>query len=435
MSIQESTRPPHAPGAVIAVPPSASVSRRAALIVMLCALAYLLDGLTTSIMGTVAPGISRSLQLGPRDLGPVFSAGLLGQAVGLFFVSVLPLRFGHRPVVFVSVLAFGVFEALMAFAGTADQLLALRFLTGVGLGGALPSCMAVASEITPPERRGVTVMSVFVGYAVGNSAAGLLTAAFIGPDGWRSVLLIAGGACTAVAFAIFRWLPESPSYLASRATPRAVSAAARPKVRTLFAPVVLIGTMLLWTFYICAQLTSITVQSWLPIMLERTGREPTLAVLAITSFNLGGLLACLTVGWLMDRVNPIKVTFALQAAAAVTFLLCGGQLAEAGQVVLQLEMFVLGMFSLGAYGAINVVVTQHYPAELRSIGLGWAKGISRLGAIAGPVASGIALADGFAPQDIFRASSIPGFIGAVALAVLGLSVAGGRRRTTTNAPG
>ena len=100
-------------------------------------------------------------------------------------LSLAPLRVGHRPVVVGSVLLFGLFQALTALAGSNDQLVALRFLTGVGLGGALPSCMALASEIFPQQRRGVAVMWVFVGYGIGNSAAGLLAAGFIGPGGWR----------------------------------------------------------------------------------------------------------------------------------------------------------------------------------------------------------------------------------------------------------
>ena len=179
-------------------------------------------------------------------------------------------------------------------------------------------------------------------------------------------------------------------------------------------------------FYIGAQLTTVGVQSWLPTMLEKAGRDPTWAVLAITSFNAGGLLACVAVGWLIDRMGAIRVTLAMQVAASAMFVIGGGLLGKADQLTLQLGMFVLGTFSQGAYGAINVVVTQHYPVALRAAGLGWAKGISRLGAIIGPILLGYALAGGLAPGDVFRTFSIPCLIGAAALATLGLLNSRGR---------
>ena len=217
---------------------------------------------------------------------------------------------------------------------------------------------------------------------------------------------------------------ESPEFLGRRAAGACGQVAAnRPSLAwQLFSPVLLIGTLLISVFFICAQLTNLSVLSWLPIMLEKAGRDPTFAALAITAFNAGGRLACLLVGWLIDKFGAVQVTLALVVGGALSFILIGGQLDRADRLALQLGLFIIGLFSQGAYGAINVVVTEHYPVALRSTGLGWAKGVSRLGAIAGPILLGFALTGGMAPGDILRAFAAPEIVAAGSLVALWLFV-------------
>jgi MFS transporter, AAHS family, 4-hydroxybenzoate transporter len=171
-----------------------------------------------------------------------------------------------------------------------------------------------------------------------------------------SALLITGGLSVLASATLWLWLPESPEFLGRKAARAAgqVTAKSPSLAWQLFSPVLLIGTLLIWVFFICAQLTNLSVLSWLPIMLEKAGRDPTFAALAITAFNAGGLLACIFVGWLIDKFGAVQVTVALVAGGALSFILIGGQLDRADRVALQLGIFIIGLFSQGAYGAINL---------------------------------------------------------------------------------
>src|SRR6478672_7536020 len=112
-----------------------SLSKPVVVLIAICSLIYLLDGLIHSILGPLAPDMARSLTLSNAQLGPVFSANLVGQCVGLVAFPALANRLGQRNVVLLAVVGFGLGQCASAIARGATDLIAWRFVTGVFLGG------------------------------------------------------------------------------------------------------------------------------------------------------------------------------------------------------------------------------------------------------------------------------------------------------------
>jgi MFS transporter, AAHS family, 4-hydroxybenzoate transporter len=405
------------------------------LIIALGAFCYLLDGLTHSILGPLAPAMARDLGLSRAELGPVFSANLVGQIVGLTLVPMLQGRLGHRRLIIACTVVFGLLEAATAFAGSRDQIIVLRFLTGVGLGGALPSCLALIAESTPARRRGVAVMTLFVGYGSGAVFAGVLANAFSGDGGWRTALIVGGVLSLVCAAVNWRWLAESPSYLANRNRP-----AEAPRLKSedalwrLFTPDMLLGTLMLWVIFVSALIVNYCLSSWLPTLLVDIGRSHSAATFSVSAFAIGGVTANILVGPLIDRFGSFRILTAFFALAAVFLFAAGRAMIGGSEPMLLALIAAAGFFLLGAYGGVNVVLAEFYPAQLRAIGAGWSKSVGRIGTVLAPILIGFALTWGAREQDVMSMFAVPAMVAAIAMVIVGASRTRRLRRTAEPAP-
>ena len=172
----------------------------------MCSLIYFLDGLIHSILGPLAPDLARSLSLSNTELGPIFSANLIGQCIGLVVFPLLATRMGQRTVVLGSLVGFGLGQSASALSMGATDLFMWRLVTGLFLGGCLPSCLAIVTAETPAAKRGVAIMMLFMGYGAGATVAGLVVAALADSGGWRAVMVVVGAACIVTAVAAWFWL-------------------------------------------------------------------------------------------------------------------------------------------------------------------------------------------------------------------------------------
>lgn len=409
-------------------------------LLLLCAAVLFLDGFDTQAIGYVAPALAREWGLGKGALGPVFSAGLFGLMIGALLFGPLADRVGRKKIIIFATLAFGVGALATAFAGGLDALLALRFLTGLGLGGAMPNVVAMTSEFNPQRRRATMVMVMFCGFSVGAALGGLLAAVLIPRFGWRAVFVVGGIAPLILAPVLTRWLPESVRFLAAsgganarvaqllqRINPKASFASgarfvagetALPglPVAHLFREGRTIVTLLLWVVFFMSLLDIYFLANWLPTVLHDLGASVSKAVAIGSMLQVGGVVGTLALGSVVDR-------FSFRALALVYFgamfaVAAIGQLGHAARPV-TLAIFAAGFCVIGGQIAANALAAGFYPTSVRASGVGWALGVGRVGSIVGPLIGGILLAQRSSTASVFLAAA--GAALCAALAALALS--------------
>lgn len=402
--------------AAIPVRMFAGLDRRILLLIALCSLTFFLDCLIPALMGPLAVPIAESLRLSRTELGAVFSANLVGQCVGLLTVPLLAKRAGHRNIILWMTLGFGIAETLTAFVWSRDALVASRLITGVFLGGAIPSCIAAVTQGTPPARRGLAIMLLFTAYGLGGAVAGFLASLFVEGGDWRIAFAITGTACLLVVLASWRWL-EVPAVDESGAPPGA-GAAPAGRVMAIISPPLLTGTLLLWLMFICALTIYYCLSSWLPTLLVDIGRSPKLAAYAIGSYTSGGVVAGLLIGPLIDRYGAHRILSIFFGIAALLLLAIGQGMDTLSDASLLALLATCGFFMLGAYGGINVVLASYYPTALRAIGVGWAKSVGRIGTVLPPIAIGYGLSQGMKAEAIVSLFALPAFLVMLALMLI-----------------
>src|SRR5450432_3113309 len=183
-------------------------------LLLTCAAVLFLDGFDTQAIGYVAPALAKEWGLTKSALGPVFSAGLFGLMIGALVFGPLADRIGRKKIIIFSTLAFGIGALITALVQDVNTLLVIRFLTGLGLGGAMPNTVAMTSEFSPHRRRATMVMIMFCGFSLGAAVGGLLAAALIPHFGWRSVFVVGGIAPLLLVPILALRLPESVRFLA-----------------------------------------------------------------------------------------------------------------------------------------------------------------------------------------------------------------------------
>lgn len=390
----------------------------------ICALIYLLDGLIHSILGPLAPEIAGALGLGNAQLGPIFSANLLGQCIGLVVVPLISGRSSQRAVVLLALLGFGLSQAGTALAQGATSLFIWRLVTGLFLGGALPSCLALVTAAAPAARRGFAIMVLFTGYGLGATLAGVVATAFTQMGGWRMAMLAVGLACllTVVLGALYLREPATGSEPAAGNEPSAAgNSTQRPNPLLLVSRRYRVGTLMLWLLFISMLTISYCLTSWLPTLLVEVGRDQRFAALSISIFSLGGIIAALGVGLLIDRWGAMRTLISFLCLATVLLFAVGQVLATASATLLMTLLALCGFFVLGAYGGINVVLATFYAADIRATGIGWAKSVGRIGTLVAPVLIGSALTLGMKETSIMSLFSVPAALAVVFLAVIAIS--------------
>jgi AAHS family 4-hydroxybenzoate transporter-like MFS transporter len=378
----------------------------------MCALVLFFDGFDAQAIGYVAPNLIREWKLPPGELGPVFSSGLVGLMLGALFIAPLADRFGRRPVILGSTVVFGLFSLVTAWANTAEQLLLLRFLTGLGLGGCMPNAIALTSEYSPSRSRAFLVMLMFNGFSLGSLVGGLLASQFVPVYGWRIVFLVGGILPLAIAPVLYFLLPESIRFLAlggrsaatvarllnrldptlqATAETRVVvetSGAGRMSVRELFRHGRALRTALLWVIFFSSLLDLYMLVNWMPTLMNAVGEPLRTAVLLGALLQLGGIAGALFLGFLIDRKGSGPALIAAYLVATVCIVLIG-VFAGASLALTTVAVFGAGFGVIGGQIASNAVAAGSYPTEIRSTGVGWALGIGRIGSIVGPSIGGV----------------------------------------------
>ena len=414
---------------------SRPVSRFQAMTILLCGLVLLLDGFDTQAMGFLVPPISEELGIPLPAFTPVLTAALIGLMLGAMGAGPIADRWGRKWAVIVSALVFGSFSLLTTQADTIAELVALRFLTGLGLGGAMPNVVALASEYAPKRLQPILVTLIFVGMGGGAVLATLVGRALIPIWGWRSVFYVGGVLPIALALLLIKLLPESVRFLTARdGDPRQIKSIMRriapdlgdaplappPPARKTGVPVTQLftegratGTLLLWIPFFMNLLILYFILSWLPSLLRQAGMPVSAGITAVMSFSIGGIVGTVLQGPLMKGLGVFPAIFG-EFIASLGLVILAAQI-FANFPVMMAVTFVLGITVQGAQAGINALSAMYYPTVIRSTGVGWALGIGRIGSIVGPTIGGLMLAAQWTPQQIFMAGAVPALCAAAAV--------------------
>lgn len=410
------------------------------MVIGLCALAMMADGFDTQAISYAVPMIAKEWSLTTAMLGPIFSSALVGLMIGYLVLPPLSDRFGPRRMIIVGTLFFATATLLTVYAQGITELMVLRFLAGIGLGGVAPSAVAMTSEFSPKRLRATLVLVIYCGFSLGFVVAGFLAAKLIPDYGWRSLFWVGGGAPLVLAVVLVVFLPESLEYLAlHRAKPERIAmilwridraapldartafmAAERETgnvVNQLFKQRRGIATCLLWLVFFINLAEFYALQSWLPTVLRDLNYSMDQVALTTSLTTIGGILIAFVVGPCMDRIGYYATVSVLYLAGAVIVVLAGAALTMPVAVVMG-AAFLAGVCISGGQKSVIALAAVHYPPAVRSTGVGWALGMGRLGGIGGPLAVGWALSAGWTPSQVFYAAGVPLLIAAIAILII-----------------
>jgi AAHS family 4-hydroxybenzoate transporter-like MFS transporter len=375
------------------------------LIFALCFFIVLLDGFDTAAIGYIAPSLIQEWGVSKPALAPVLSAALFGLAGGALSAGPLADRLGRRMVLNGSVLVFAVSCLASSFSGDLQMLTVLRFLTGLGLGAAMPNAVTLMSEYCPAQRRAMITNAMFCGFPLGAAFGGFLAAWMIPQWGWRSVLGLGGVAPLVLLVLMGLLLPESVRYMVAKGQPAeriravlsrisATVANARAFIMTeakpaaegksglgvVFSRSYAVGSSMMWLAYFMGLVIFYALINWMPILFKDAGVEPKNATLISALFPLGGCGA-IFFGWLMDRFNANRIIAVGYALTAVSIYAIGQVAGNVGTLVL--VVFVAGTIMNTAQSSMPALAAGFYPTQGRATGVAWMLGIGRFGGIVG----------------------------------------------------
>jgi AAHS family 4-hydroxybenzoate transporter-like MFS transporter len=434
---------PHTPPRVVDVQafidagPVSPLQKR---LLFLCFIVIAIDGFDTAIIGFIAPAVRAEWGLAVAQLGPLFAAGLFGLMLGAFAVGPLADRRGRKAMLVTSMILFGAGSLASSLSSGLPALIALRFLTGLGLGGAMPMTITLASEFCPRARRSSLVTLMFCGFTLGSAMAGLIAARVLPGFGWR-VLLVGGGVAPLVLAPLLgALLPESVRFLVMkgnahdrigavlhRMAPAAnlrgatfvdTTVSKASPVAQLFGGGLLKGTLLLWVAFFMSLLGVYLMTNWMPTLLQQaSGASLADAAFISAMYQVGGTLGAVLVGRLMDRFEPHRVLVASYLTGAACIVLIS--LSTHARELMTLAVFAAGACISGGQVGGNALSAAFYPTPYRATGVAWANGIGRAGSIVGSLLGGLLLGFGWPATTVYALVAVPAVISAVALGTLG----------------
>ena len=377
-------------------PSDGGVAPSTAKIVALCWLVALCEGMDLQAAGVVAAKLAPAFHLGPGPLGWFFSASTAGLLIGAIIGGRLADYFGRKRILIVSVAVFGLMTLATAMSVTFPVLLATRFLTGLGLGGALPNLIALVAEGSDPRQKNLAVSIMYSGMPLGGALVSLVTLVSAFGTTWTSVFYIAGLSPLILVPLLILFLQESHQFVETQRTRASQSNFAS----ALFDEGRLAPTILLWASFFCTLLVLYLLLNWLPTLLVSRGLTKPDAAKVQLVFNLVGAFAAMGAGWVIDtrfRLLGIVLTFLALGSGLVLLITVpttqGSALLIGG---------LLGAAALASQSILYAVAPDYYPTAVRGQGVGAAVSAGRFGSIAGPIVAAQLLVGGRSPTDVLQ---------------------------------
>ncbi|MEG1155799.1 MAG: 3-(3-hydroxy-phenyl)propionate transporter MhpT [Acinetobacter sp.] len=378
-----------------------SDNKHAIVTVAICFLIAVIEGLDIQAAGIAAAGIREHFGLDSSQLGVFFSAGILGLLPGALVGGRFADRIGRKKVLIWSTAVFAVFTLCTVWVNSFNSLLAVRFLAGAGLGGAMPILITLASEAVSPQNRGRAVGLMYCGMPVGAAILSLIAATEFGAN-WKNVFYL-GGLLPIFAIPLMMlFLPESKEYLkAQNKTAAELAVAPQGSFKDLFNSDNLLRTLCIWVSYFFTLMVVYIMLSWLPSLFMELGFTRKDGSTAQFYFMVTATIGTIILGMLTDRWKKAYVILLMYGGILAGLLALNGA-SSLNQMYMAAAL--AGAFVIGCQGVLYAFGSIVYPTEVRGTGVGVASAVGRIGAMLGPVIAGQLLTAGFGAAGVITAA-------------------------------
>mgnify|MGYP005984323641 CR=1 FL=1 len=421
------------------------LSRYQKLVIFLGFCVIALDGFDIAIMGFIAPTLKQEWGVSNHELGFVISTALIGLALGALFSGPLADWLGRKKIIINSVFFFGFWTVATAFSQNIEQMIFFRFMTGLGLGAAMPNMSTLVSEYAPERKLSFIITVIFCGFTFGAAIGGFAASWLIPQFGWHSLMAL-GGVLPLLFAPILIWkLPESARFLVIKQAPAARIHAILQRfypgqvsenvqfilpqqpvkssaMRIVLSREYLFGSLMLWLVYFMGLFLVYILGSWLPTLVKEIGLTVSQAAIMTAIYQAGGTVGSLVAGWLMDRIDPHRALGVIFAVGGLFTMAIG--YAGVNFPLLCLLAFVSGACLNGANTGMNALSARFYPTQARATGSSWMHGVGRIGAILSAFAGAEMLALGLDFKSVFLILGIPAALTVIGLAGKGYWAAG-----------
>lgn len=397
-------------------------SRNAFMTIVICFLIAFIEGIDLQSAGVAAAGVREHFNLDTNSLGLFFSAAILGLLPGGLIGGRLSDRLGRKKILMISVALFGLFSILTAWVTSFQGLLFARFMTGVGLGAALPNLVALASEAVSDKARGRAISLMYCGMPIGGIAVSLLASTSLASD-WKVIFYVGGILPLLVIPLMMFFLPESKAFLAEKQQ-EMTQKVAQTSFSELWNQHFRAPTLLLWVGYFFTMMVVYMLLNWLPSLLMDLGFQKQQATLVQMFFSVGAFIGTLVLGVLVDRWKMRNVIILMYSGIILGLLALNS---FESVYAMYFAGALVGCFTIGGQMVLYALGSQVYPTKMRGTGVGTAMTVGRFGAMAGPAVAGQVLIMGSGATGVILAS-IPGIIIAALLILILLNML--QKRTT-----
>ena len=407
-------------------------------IAMLCGVLVFLDGFDLTAISYAAPQFIKLFGISRAMIAPVFSAGLLGLTLGALLFGLVADRIGAKRTFVGCAMLFGLLSIAAALSTTMTQLLVVRFLAGLALGGASPISIAIASDYVPRHVRTSVTMIMYVSLSLGSVSAGYAYG-FLTFFGWRTVFWVGGVLPLLLAPVVMALLPETLVFMVMHGAPaarirgilarldpsgdfsRETSFTVARENKAGFQPVQLFQdgraaiTAALWVVFFTSLVAIYFFNSWIPTLLTGSGLSGSQIVVISTGLQLGGIVGTLIAAPIVVRLPGFLTAGFGYLCAALAMLVLGS--GGGSFWFLACGVLAVGTFLIGTQSVLNASAAIVYPPSMRSTGVGWGFGIGRIGSVLSPGIAGVLVAMHWKPGELFMIAAVPTLMASAAILV------------------
>lgn len=364
-------------------------SKKAMIMTLVLAFMFaMIEGFDLQSTGVAAPRMKAEMLLTSTEMGWIFSAAVLGTLPGALIAGRIADSIGRKKVLITCIVVFGLMSLLTPFVDDYIALSIVRFLTGLGMGGALPIVITMVSEAVPEKYKATAVSSMYCGMPIGGFFTSVVALSLTAEHEWRFIFYIGGIAPLILVPILFLLLPESMAYLnkvkAEHSQKASMASALFAKSRGSI-------TTSLWLSFFGTLLVLTLLQNWLPTLISGLGLSKQQASYIQIGFNLGGSLGVLILGFMLDRMNKFIIVCGVYTGILISLI---GLAYSSTTLSFTLSAAGCGMFVMGCQSILYSLAAKYYPTEMRGTGVGAAVAVGRIGSFVGPLFAGYLLSIG-----------------------------------------